>query len=867
MKPRRGDPMTGPDPLGPEELFGLVADECFRDGRVEAVENELLNSLIRVLALDRSRAVERARQAQQRFAAGALGAAGPLDRAALVERIEQAIRSDGIVEDSERALLGELRVLLGLPEPAEVEPDAEETGGTTSGAEGAPARPDAGTPPEDVPKPAGKADSAGRETRQASSRRVRVTRREFVRFASPHLDAEAVPRFWHGLTARCPGRPRFEGPDVLFLIGGVMVLYGLGWLADRLHDLLGVMIPSLAAGAGSLALAFHADRIRSQGGSTRTAGLFGFLAAVLGGGALAGIAHAIGLEAWLGRTAWGRTLFSTYLASLPLAIGGGLLARGLQSPHLLFLVLAGVSLVGLQWIDLVLSPGRTLSWALAVVWGSALLRFGFALDRRTAEDLAQAPYILGLGFFWGFGLCGMPWHGEVAWLAFAIANLGLMALSAALERGMFLTCGALGVYAWLGHLAFSVFRSQLLFPFVLTLVGLSVMGSGLWYQRNQEGVRVFLLGLIPETLRPVLPADRPAAAVPPGPEPPADPIPSDPGIAAAPESASRLDVSEDDVARVAEAMGIPSTLTHGLWERLLQGSPVRARLTGAHILYFLGALTVIASMTFFMGLCWSTLGSGAVLLLSLLYAGAFAAAGLWLWQSPESLPGGLLVTMAVCMTPLATWAFQSATGIWPHGNPGAYQGFYVWVKGSWIVIEVATVAAGLVALRFVRFPFLTAPMAFALWYMSMDLTPLLVGEANFSWKARCWVSVGFGALMLAASRFADRKTDEDYSWWGYLFGTLAFWGGLSSMGSGSAFGKLAYAAVNAGMMLLGARIERQVLVGFGFLGFHAVVAGELFRIFRDIPGFPLLVALAGCGLILAGRWLKQNRDRFEALLG
>jgi hypothetical protein len=40
-------------------------------------------------------------------------------------------------------------------------------------------------------------------------------------------------------------------------------------------------------------------------------------------------------------------------------------------------------------------------------------------------------------------------------------------------------------------------------------------------------------------------------------------------------------------------------------------------------------------------------------------------------------------------------------------------------------MEVGTVAAGLVALRYFRFPFLTAPIAFALWFMSMDLTPLI----------------------------------------------------------------------------------------------------------------------------------------------
>jgi hypothetical protein len=45
-------------------------------------------------------------------------------------------------------------------------------------------------------------------------------------------------------------------------------------------------------------------------------------------------------------------------------------------------------------------------------------------------------------------------------------------------------------------------------------------------------------------------------------------------------------------------------------------------------------------------------------------------------------------------------------------------------------MEVGTILAGSIALKFIRFPFLTFPIAFSLWYMSMDLTPLLLEETN-----------------------------------------------------------------------------------------------------------------------------------------
>ena len=41
--------------------------------------------------------------------------------------------------------------------------------------------------------------------------------------------------------------------------------------------------------------------------------------------------------------------------------------------------------------------------------------------------------------------------------------------------------------------------------------------------------------------------------------------------------------------------------------------------------------------------------------------------------------------------------------------------FYVWIKGSWVFMEVAAIVAAVIALRFYRFPFIVMIIAFALW--------------------------------------------------------------------------------------------------------------------------------------------------------
>jgi hypothetical protein len=50
----------------------------------------------------------------------------------------------------------------------------------------------------------------------------------------------------------------------------------------------------------------------------------------------------------------------------------------------------------------------------------------------------------------------------------------------------------------------------------------------------------------------------------------------------------------------------------------------------------------------------------------------------------------VFVTIAVSMAPLAVYGLQEALGWWERiGNAGTVQDFYVWIKGSWIFMDIA----------------------------------------------------------------------------------------------------------------------------------------------------------------------------------
>jgi len=257
-----------------------------------------------------------------------------------------------------------------------------------------------------------------------------------------------------------------------------------------------------------------------------------------------------------------------------------------------------------------------------------------------------------------------------------------------------------------------------------------------------------------------------------------------------------VEISKQDV-EWAHAQGLISAAqVEPLWAALEGRARGRARFDFPHVTYYFGALVVMSAMGWFVNRAWERFGGAGLLLIAVVYALCCSLAGLRLWvRQGLRVPGGLLFTLAVWMTPLGIYGFERMTGMWPQQDPGAYRNYYEWVKGGWFFMEVGTILAGLGALRFVRFPFLTFPVAFALWFMSMDLTPLIYGRSDFTWNQRLWVSLWFGLAFLAVSFLVDRRTRDDYAFWGYLFGTLAFWGGLSLMESQSEVSKLLYCLI------------------------------------------------------------------------
>ena len=296
-----------------------------------------------------------------------------------------------------------------------------------------------------------------------------------------------------------------------------------------------------------------------------------------------------------------------------------------------------------------------------------------------------------------------------------------------------------------------------------------------------------------------------------------------------------------------------------LWEFLESSASDTPGFRFTHILYYLGGLMAIGAMSLFMTLGWESFGGWGLLGIAV----AYALAGLvltenFLHKRRLPIPAGITATFVVALTPLAIYGFQEVMGWWVEGM--AYRDYHRFIDWRWIFMELGTLAAGAIMLWRYRLPFLIMPVAATLWYMSMDLTPFIFGQADATWELRKLVSLWSGVVIILIALWIDIRTkgEKDFAFWLYIFGVTAFWGGLSLMRSDSELNKFLYFCVNLFLIFCGATLCRRVFAVFGGLGAAGYLGYLSWNVFKDSLLFPFVLTFIGLGVIWMGILWQRN---------
>lgn len=321
------------------------------------------------------------------------------------------------------------------------------------------------------------------------------------------LSEEQAGKLWDFFTSRTAHAPSFRFTHILYYLGGLIAIGAmtlfmtLGW---EQFGGWGLMFIAAGYAVGGLLLTEHllyTRRLFIPAGITAT-----FVVA-LTPLAVYGFQEAMGW--WAQGMAYRdyhrfidwRWIFME-LATLA---SGAVMFWRYRLPFLVMPVAATLWYLSMD-LSLYLVGTTDLTWTLrklVSLWiglGITLLAFWIDVRSRSARDYAFWLYIFGVTAFWG-GLSFSHSDSELAKFGYFCINLGLIITGAALRRRVFAVFGALGAAGYLGYLAWNVFKDSLVFPFVLTVIGLGVIWLGVIWQRHEEVLSLKLCRYLPAPLR------------------------------------------------------------------------------------------------------------------------------------------------------------------------------------------------------------------------------------------------------------------------------------------------------------------------------------------------------------------------------
>jgi hypothetical protein len=306
--------------------------------------------------------------------------------------------------------------------------------------------------------------------------------------------------------------------------------------------------------------------------------------------------------------------------------------------------------------------------------------------------------------------------------------------------------------------------------------------------------------------------------------------------------------------------GILTSNQTALLFEFLQGQPdVGPSFNFTHLLYYLGGLIAIGAMSLFMNLGWESFGGWGIVCISMLYAGLGLILANRFQKNGYSIPAGICVTFSVVLTPLAIYGLQQALGVWP--DETGYRDYHRYIKWHWLYMELGTLVIGIIIARIYKYPFLVMPIAATLWYLSMDIAVMLTGDRP-EYELRSLVSMYFGLLIIGVAFWVDirSRNTADYSFWLYIFGVIAFWGGMTSQHSDSEISKLIYFCINLFMMGVGVLLVRRVFVVFGAIGGSIYLGHLASSVFKDSWLFPIALTAIGLMIIYLGVVWQKNEQ-------
>ena len=140
--------------------------------------------------------------------------------------------------------------------------------------------------------------------------------------------------------------------------------------------------------------------------------------------------------------------------------------------------------------------------------------------------------------------------------------------------------------------------------------------------------------------------------------------------------------------------------------------------------------------------------------------------------------------------------------------------------------------------------------------------PLPLDFLNFRLSPVRWLSVFGSYLWTSRLSFWAKITSVGRN----KKSPLVFSGQLSLIESPSEVNKFFYFILNIGFIFLSVYLRRKVFLIIGTIGVLNYLGHLAWQVLKDSYGLPIVLALAGLGVVFLGVKYQRNRKRFEAAI-
>jgi hypothetical protein len=282
---------------------------------------------------------------------------------------------------------------------------------------------------------------------------------------------------------------------------------------------------------------------------------------------------------------------------------------------------------------------------------------------------------------------------------------------------------------------------------------------------------------------------------------------------------------------------------------------------GANVLLYLGSFVVLFSSYGLFAAVAASHGNGAAFGWSLLYLVALAALVVGFYAGAQPVSAGLLAFVFAAFTPVWMVTLERWDGYW-HSGHGV---LHTSVQGSWLLVELVTVAVSLLAVILTRFPLAGLVLAVSLWYTLVDNSTGIFLNSSSSNNAKAGVALIIGLLLMGVAVFLDETAYRLPSFWLHLIGLTSFAAGSVYVWHDTDSGWVGIILLSLLAIAVSAAIARAAYGVFGAVGllygavhfvnewvtsgFHTSLNGASHS--NDWKPW-LLYALVGFGLMIVG---------------